>query len=324
MHITDVGLRSLPVPEKGQRSFWDDNLPTFGVRISQGGSKTFILKHQNRFHTIGRFPVLSLADARAEAKRMLAEFTLGRIRPQSMTVKQAIQAFLGEKEKSRRPRTVQDYKWLLNRHFAFPGQLTDVTSAQITHRLAKLPRGQHNHALTAGRIFFNWCRKQRYLTENPCEGFAKHSTHSRTRILSDAELKAIWNSADQTAAHFGTIVKLLVLTGQRRGEIATLQSSWLDVENKTLTIPASVAKNGRESVIPVCAYSAEVLTPLLNKQISASGYIFSARTPTSKPFNGWGKSKAALDAHAGVTNWVLHDIRRTVATRLAEMGAFSI
>src|ERR1700729_3318640 len=106
MRFTDTGLRSIPAPEKGQRALWDDTLPTFGVRVSQGGSKTFVLKHQNRFHTIGRFPLLSLSDARTEAKRMLAEFTLGRIRPQSITTKQAIELFLNEKKKSRRERTV--------------------------------------------------------------------------------------------------------------------------------------------------------------------------------------------------------------------------
>ena len=80
--LTDAGLRSLHLPDRGQISYWDARLPSFGVRVSQGGSKTFVLNHKNTIITIGRYPILSLSEARTEAKRLLAEFTLGRVRPQ--------------------------------------------------------------------------------------------------------------------------------------------------------------------------------------------------------------------------------------------------
>jgi integrase len=324
MRFTDTGLRSLSAPEKGQRAVWDEALPTFGVRVSQGGSKTFVLKHQNRFHTIGRFPLLSLSAARTEAKRMLAEFTLGRIRPHSITTKQAIELFINEKKKSRRPRTVQDYKWLLNRHFAFTGQLADITPAQVSHRLAKLPRSQYNHALTAGRIFFNWCRKQRYITDNPCEGFAKHSTQPRTRILSDGEIKSIWRACGPETlpsrglktvepdlpASFATIVKLLILTGMRRSECAAIRKEY--IKDNLLTLPPTLTKNGREHSIPLTGIALNLLPN------STNGYLLSAKN--DRPFAGWSKAKSLLDNVSGVSGWTLHDIRRTVATRLAEMG----
>src|SRR5215468_8423240 len=71
--FSDVWLRSLKAPAKGQRAFWDDKLACFGVRCSQGGTKTFVLKLRNEFITLGRFGVLSLTEARTEAKRLLAE-----------------------------------------------------------------------------------------------------------------------------------------------------------------------------------------------------------------------------------------------------------
>jgi hypothetical protein len=71
-HLTQQGLMSLQPPVKGQTEYWDSTLPAFGIRTSQGGSKTFILKHGNRRITIGRFPVLTLSEARGEAKRMMA------------------------------------------------------------------------------------------------------------------------------------------------------------------------------------------------------------------------------------------------------------
>ena len=78
MTFTDVSLRAVPIPSTGQRSYWDEKLPTFGIRVSQGGSKTFVLKRDNALITIGRFPIIGLSNARAEAKRLLAEFTLGK------------------------------------------------------------------------------------------------------------------------------------------------------------------------------------------------------------------------------------------------------
>ena len=95
--LSDAGLRSLTPPSKGQQSYWDKTLPSFGVRVSQGGSKTFVLNRSNSLITIGRFPVLSLSQARTEAKKLLAEFTLGKVRPQSITYQLAVELFLGEK-----------------------------------------------------------------------------------------------------------------------------------------------------------------------------------------------------------------------------------
>jgi Arm DNA-binding domain len=112
--FTDVGLRSLTAPPKGQISYWDEKLPSFGCRISQGGTKTFVLNRKNSFFTIGRFPTISLSQARTEAKRLLAEFTLGKVRPQSITYSEAVKLFLDEKTRARRGSTVSAYKGLLN------------------------------------------------------------------------------------------------------------------------------------------------------------------------------------------------------------------
>ena len=83
MSLTDISLRSLKAPEKGQKLYRDSTLAGFGCRVSQGGTKTFVLVHgvDRRFITIGRYPIISLSDARTEAKQLLAEFTLGRVDP---------------------------------------------------------------------------------------------------------------------------------------------------------------------------------------------------------------------------------------------------
>jgi hypothetical protein len=88
--FTDTGLRSIAPPQKGQRAVWDKSLPGFGLRISQGGSKTFVVNRNNILLTIGRFGVLTLSEARTEAKRLMAEFTLGKVRPQSITYQRTL------------------------------------------------------------------------------------------------------------------------------------------------------------------------------------------------------------------------------------------
>ena len=313
IQLTDVSLRSLKPPVKGQLDFWDSGLPSFGCRLSQGGSKTFLLKHDNRRITIGRYPIISLHDARNEAKRLLAEFTLGRIRPQSLAYSEAVKLFLEDKAKSKRARTIADYKRLLTRHFAFKGQIMDVTHAQVAQRLTRLKDtpSEHNHARTAAVIFFNWCEKRRYITQNPVIGISPYDRPSRTRVISDAELKAIWEVCDGT---FGLILKLLILTGQRRGEIAALHREWIDEDARTISFPASITKNGRAHTIPFGDKTYAILDGLGSDKL-----LFLARRRDA-PFNGWGKSKAALDELSGVKRWTLHDIRRTFATRLAEMG----
>ena len=323
-HFSDRGLQSIQPPPKGQLDYWDTSLPSFGCRVSQGGSKTFILKRDNRRITIGRFPIISLSQARVEAKRLLAEFTLGRIRPQSLTFAQASELFIEDKRRTRRPSTVDEYKRLLER-MPFKGQISEINHEEVTHRLKKFESpSEQTHLLVALKIFFNWCLKRRYVTENPVFGLSPKASPTRSRVLTDAELKSIWKACDEPTdempAAFPIIVKLLILTGQRRGEIAALQTSW--IQKDQITLPPSATKNSRESTIPISALTASTLQRSSRSTSSTSEptLLFPARGTKDKPFNGWSKSKAALDKLAGVQDWTVHDLRRTFSTRLAELG----
>jgi integrase len=281
--------------------------------VSQGGSKTFVVNRNNSLITIGRFPILSLSEARGEAKRLLAEFTLGRVRPQSVTYAQATSLFLEDKTRAKRPRTVADYKRLLGR-LAFRGQLSDITHADAMRRLNSFKaEGERNHLLVAAKVFFNWCIKRRYITENPFAGLSQKQSPTRSRVLSDTEIQSIWAATDEPTT-FNTIVRLLLLTGQRRGEIAALQISW--ITNDHIVLPKEICKNSREHTFP----TGQLASSLLKASDTNSGLLFPARGMPTKPFNGWSKSKATLDKASGVSGWTLHDLRRTFATRLAEQG----
>lgn len=342
--LSDFGLRSLTVPSKGQCDYWDARFPAFGVRVSQGGSKTFVLNIHNSRRSIGRYPIVSLAEARVEARRQLAEKTLGKVRPQSITFAAALELFLDEKKQTRRHGTWVDLRLRLNQYFTFKGQLSDFTHREASRRLARIKTNScHDHALATAKTFFTWAMNRRYITDSPVRGLSPRGHTPRTRVLSDAELRLIWRACEQNAGEvkrakslqaelassgnladlsgtlptsFCKIVQLLMLTGQRRGEIAALQTTWL--QDTQITLPADVTKNGRSHTFPISTVSQALLTA---GRSSSDLLLFPARGKPKQPFNGWSKSKAALDKLSGVTAWTLHDLRRTFATRLAAFAA---
>ena len=159
--FSDLTVRALAAPEKGQVDYWNAKLASFGCRVSQGGSKTFILKLHNSRRAIGRYPTISLAEARAETKRLLAEKTLGKVRPRNITYPHARSLFIADKERSNKPRTAAEYKRLLNR-LTFKGQLSDLTHDEISRLLSRFKSpSEHAHLVVAAKCFFNWCIKRR-------------------------------------------------------------------------------------------------------------------------------------------------------------------
>lgn len=309
--LTDLQLKALEAPQRGQKLHWDEATPAFGVRISQGGAKSFVLVYQKRFITIGRYPTISVAQARAEAKRLLAEFTLGRIRPQSITYKEAVELFLADKAQGRRPSTVYSYKLKLGR-LKFHCQLSDITPSEAARRLERIKApSERSHVLVAAKVFFGWCLKRRYISENPFFGLTKPAQKPRERVLTDAELKALWAIAPP-------LIKILILTGQRRSEIAALRRSY--IQEDLCVLPSSLTKNGTEHTFPLSRTCLSIFTTL--PAWGQTGYLFPSHPSKSlqKPFGAWAELKRMLDRASGVSGWQLHDIRRTFATNMARLG----
>src|SRR5262249_2985376 len=160
----------------------------------------------------------------------------------------AVELFLEEKTKSRRSRTVSDYKRLLGL-LSFHGQLSDITHEEAARQIGKVKApSEHNHALVAANVFFNWCQKRHYIEKNPFRGLSTHSRVPRARVLSDHELQLIWQETEEPKI-FHAMVRLLILTGQRCGEIAALQTSFF--KDMVCTLPSTLTKNGREHSFPI-------------------------------------------------------------------------
>ena len=333
--FSDVGLRSLPVPAKGQVKYWDEKLPSFGCRVSQAGSKTFILNRNNSYITIGRFGIISLADARSEAKRLLAEFTLGKSRPQSVAYAKAVILFVEDKKRHKKASTANEYSRVLNK-LAFTGQVSGITSDDAGQQLRKIKgRSAYDHALVYSRIFFNWCIKRRYIDSNPTAGLSKHPKVKGKRVLTDLELQLIWRACEQTGGmsladeqgkanesaaprlptNYSAIVRLLMVTGQRRGEIAGLRGIFYSHNQQAICLPSEMTKNSREHAFPVGPLARSLMPAQLPK-----GLLFETPGTDKKPFSAWSKSKILLDQISGVKGWKLHDLRRTFRTNLGRLG----
>jgi integrase len=318
--LSDAKLRSLPLPPKGQCSYWDASFKagSFACRVSSGGAKTFIVKHRNRRFTIGSYPTLSLSEARTEARKLLAEFTLGKTSPQAISYKKAVESFIEEKRKARRESTADAYEGLLNR-LSFQDQIAAISFQEVERKLKRIKtHGAYNHHLVALKVFFNWCIKRRYRSDNPTLGLSKFARPKKKRILTDEELVKIWNVTFQIETDFGEIVRLLILLGQRRAEIAGLQDAYYSDNTQILVLPPEATKNGHSHALPLGPMAADIISKRIRTE-RPSGLLFEGGK-TGNPFSAWSKNKKALDKLAPIAPWTLHDLRRTLRTGLGRLG----
>jgi integrase len=316
--LSDAGLRSLPLPYSGQVDYWDSSFKggLFGCRVSQGGTKTFQVKHRNRRYTIGQYPTLKLAEARIEARKLLAEFTLGKTNPKAISYANAVEAFIEDKRKSRRTSTADAYEGLLNR-LPFQNHVGAITHEEVERKLKRIKtHGAYNHHLVALKVFFNWCIKRRYRSDNPTLGLSKYARSKKKRILTDEELVIVWNATFKIETDFGEIVRLLMLLGQRRNEIASLRETYYSDNSQILVLPPEVTKNNHSHTLPIGTMAAEILS----KRIRLGRNLLFEANGTGNPFSAWSKNKKALDKLAPIAPWTLHDLRRTLRTGLGRLG----
>ena len=324
--LTDISIRALPSPSKGQTTYWDVGQTGFGVRVSQGGTKTFVVMHgvERRRFTIGRYPSITLKQARDKAKELQAGLTLGLIekRP-SPPYLEALALYLEASSLKNRPGTVSEYRRMLTTHFAFGRKrLSEITRADIQTKLNRLKDtpSEQRHAFVAMKVFLNWAVREEYLSSNPIISMQPPSRQrSRERVLQPEDLTEIYKKASDYPWPYGPIVQLLALTGQRRGEIGGLRWSWIDRDKRLISFPADFTKNRRLHVLPYGEQVADILNNL--PEHVDSDFVFPGRKPGASHFNSWSKNKRAFDATLdGVEPYVLHDLRRTYSSTLAQLG----
>jgi integrase len=327
---------------------FDDDLPGFGIRIRAGGKRTWIVQyrvgHKQRRLTLGSTAAMELEQARAAAKKTLAKIQLeqdpqadrARRRAQAaLTLGSLIDRYLAVKQDRLRPRSYAETQRQLRRDWKPLHELpvADIQRTDIANRLGIL--ATENGPVAADRAraalsaFYTWAMREGLAPANPVIGTNRPADPvARDRVLTDAELTMIWRACGDN--DYGNIIRLLIVTGQRREEIASLSWPEIDLEKTTISLPGDRTKNHRPHEVPLSDQALAILKAVPRR--AGRDFLFGAR---DSAFSGYSKSKAALDnrmhaagiategpteKHQSIPEWRLHDIRRTVATRMADIG----
>lgn len=347
--ITKQALDGLH-PGPKDKLLWDSKLPGFGMKVTPAGSKVFVYQYRIggrgakvRRYTIGKFGALTPDKARGEAERLAMLVAQG-IDPQRQKVERHRQAvdlafdkYLDRFErdclKVKWPASHADAKATLDR-FAVPvlkdKPLPDISRKDIRAVLAPV----RDMPATARKLFailrrlFNFAVAEDDIATSPLTGMESPPVPtSRDRVLDDVEQALIFNVAGDLGQPFGPLVRLLILTGARREEVAGMKWDELREGEAIWNLPADRAKNGMALDLPLSSSAVGVLTGLAGKRDKwpRRGLLFTTTGET--PFSGFSKAKARLDAKVTKANggkalphWTLHDLRRTLATGMQRLG----
>ena len=278
--------------------------------VQPSGSKSWAVRYRyggrSRKHTIGSYPVFDLKTARDNAGKLLRAVSEGRDpeHRRSGSVEDVVAQFLERHCKDYRPRSLKETERLLRLNVlaSWHGRKLDaITRADIRSMLARIKApvtANRVHSVT--RKLFNWAVENDIIASSPVTGVRPPSQEtSRDRVLTDDELRKIWRAAPE--GPFGTILKLAILTGQRRSEMSGME--WAEIDGDAWTLPKERTKNGRQHEVPLSRQAMALLKKL--PRIS-DRFIFSLNGTT--PFNGFSKSKARFDETVKISDWTIHDL----------------
>lgn len=345
MLLTKANVSGLALQDgKSDVIVFDDDVHGFGVRLRAGGGKSWVVQYRvgpkQRRLNLGSVHRVTAEHARKLAKNALAKVTLGHD-PQSekqtakaravQTLGVIVEEYLAERRPTLKKRSYEEVQRHLRSHWKPLHELAvhSVQRADVASRLKSIAK--ESGAIAADRAraslssLFNWAIRDGRLELNPVTGTNKHAgTVERDRVLTDEELIEIWDACGDD--EYGRIVRLLMLVPARRTEIGDISWSELDSKEQRWTLPASRSKNHRQVLTPLPDQAWELLNAVQKR--AGREVIFGSG---NGGFSGWSKSKARLDGrifgkrqqaspNAKPLEWRLHDLRRTCATRLAEMG----
>lgn len=345
--LTDAALRNMAPDPHRRIETPVPGIPGFYVVIQPTGVKSFAMRYRydgrSRKLTLGRYPRLTLAEARKQALDALDLIEQGHdpgaARQASKEaaaskdqdrVTQVVAAYLKAKRKLRSIDTVRRYLEVEVVPVIGKRPIQDIKKRDIARMLnAIVERGS---PITANRVFanlramFTWAWQQGLIETSPFQGMkAPAMERSRDRILSPEEIALFWHATEQLGQPFGPLYRLLLLTGQRLREVAEMR--WSEVDGNLWTLPAVRTKNNEAHTIPLSPLARATLDDISPIEGEA-GYIFT--TNGEAPVSGFTKAKRRLDtAIARIADetglnapapFVIHDLRRTATSGMAELG----
>ena len=339
--FTTLWLKELKsVPGKQLEYFDAKEKNGFGVRVG-ARSKTFFVSYRaggrKRRYTIGRFPAMSLKEARQQARiRQANELDPGRLREQERSLKNftgLVAKFKEAYQSQVREKTWSEYSRQLDtlcngeKGFEPWGELpiSEITRSRVklylVKKAEKAPFASNRVRAVLSKLF-TWANDMELIEVNPLSGVKPVAKErSRDRVLKHDEIRRIWNAVGQEQPVVSAYFRMLFLTGLRRSEVLSAEWSNIDFEKGVWSVPRTATKSGFELSVPITDAMREILDAL---------HAFSGSTPfvfasfygpgEPRPIVGTSKTKRRIATRSGVEGWRGHDIRRTVTSELGEMG----
>jgi len=348
-NLNDKLIKSLPIPKTKYKIYWDDRLTGLGIRITNNNAKSFVLRYvingRERKYTIGGHPELSTTAAREMANQLKGDIARGhdplQIKQRNYdipTFKTLAEEYIKLSEKSKRPKTVEEYKSMLKKYLIpkFGNlKINSINKKDVTnlHLSLKETPYRANRILQLLSSIFNCAINWEWINNNPIKGVKKFSEDRRERYLSDEEMKKLLEALNQTSNPNATIIKLILLTGSRKSEVLSARWQDFDLENNIWIKPASLTKQNKTSYVPINSETLEIIKKLKetiistnkienskeNKIISTTEYLFyNLQTKTHlKDIKKFWKN---ICQKSGIKNARIHDLRHTFASTLVSDG----
>lgn len=306
--------------------------PGMSVRVSAQGQKVFFVKfryglNQKRMK-LGVYPRITLATAREKAMDILRQVDEGidptkRRRTPNMKVEAVCGEFIRLHAQARN-KSWREAERILEREFVGTFGQRDIREIKRFDVLeimdAAVARGstyQANRILSNIRKLFNWCVERGIVEISPINGLkAPTKEESRDRVLEDHEIVRLLRACRNDVYPFRQFVPILLATAQRRGELAEMRWSEVDLDAKQWVIPADRSKNGKPHVVPLSPYALDFLNEV--PRFLDCDYVFT--TTRNSPVSGFSKMLRRLSDGSQTSNWRLHDLRRTAASGMARAG----
>ena len=329
MMLTDAKVAAIKPPVVGQEEHRDTKVTGLRLRVGAGGKKSWIVRARagekvvNR--KLGTYPAMKLGAARTAAERLLETLARdGGTAAIDRTFGELADAWIKKKREDRkRNKSIDLQRRRLELH-VLPKwrdrRLTEIRRGDVRDLIEGIEGDVlPNRVLTVVRTVFRFALSRDWIEISPAEGVEKpKDENARDRYLEMPEVKRLWSAAGLLGYPFGPYVKLLLLTGQRRSEVATMRWPDVDLDAGTWILKASDTKGARGHLVPLSGPTRSVLEaiPRLGE------HVFTTNGKTS--IAGFAKGKARLDtflaAGEAIEPWTLHDIRRTVATHMVRLG----
>ncbi|MGC2075283.1 MAG: integrase arm-type DNA-binding domain-containing protein [Xanthobacteraceae bacterium] len=325
------------------KTYWDSDVVGFGLRLRQGGSAIWIFQYQ-RSGVQGKVRIGDASVMGADEARRLATTERGKRDSGRDPAKERAEAKLKDRRSlrsvfdgylqdkandvaagDRRETTLrEDRRYLLTTfkdlHRISAHKITKADIARIVKDIAatknprtgKLMKSTAALALAHLTTALNWAVDNELIDTNPATNVTAPERGERDRVLNDRELASVWRACGD-GSDPSRIVRLLILTGQRRDEISGMREEELDRREGSWTLPSERSKNKRAHTLTLPDVAWQIIGPPDRK-----GPLFGRRSPNG--FTGWQMAKRALDERGGITGWTIHDLRRSFATGMAEHG----